>query len=97
MPFRTFLVQNNPAGGSIAKITTGGYQAWRVTQVSNNVPLASGLANLKKSGELITPMIASNGVAGGDPPVELYPSEVMTVEWAAASLAGNVRVQYEVI
>src|SRR6266545_273983 len=71
MPFRTFPVQNNRAGG---------YQTWTVTQVSNNVPLASGLANLKKSGELITPMIAKNGVAGGDPPVELYPSDLMMVD-----------------
>lgn len=97
MPFRTFPVQANPAGGSFAVITTGAYQTWRVTQVSNNVPLASGLANLKKSGELITPMIARNGVAGGEPPVELYPSERMTVEWPIGGLVGSVRVQYEVM
>lgn len=96
MPFRTFPVQNNPAGGSFAVITTGSYQTWIVTQVSINVPLASGLASLKKSGELITPMIASRGVAGGDPPVELYPAERMTVEWPAGGLVGSVRVQYEV-
>jgi hypothetical protein len=97
MPERTFNVQANPAGGSVAIIRTGGYQTWRVTQVSLTVPAASGLASLKKSGTQITPMIASNGVAGGDPPVDLYPSEVMTVEWATAGLAGSVRVQYEVL
>lgn len=96
MPFRTFPIQANPAGGSVAVIRTGGYQTWIVTQVSNNAPLASGLANLKKSGELITPMIASNGVAGGDPPVELYPAETMTVEWPASGVVGSVRVQYEI-
>lgn len=97
MPERTFSVGANPAGGSYALITTGGYQTWRVTQVSNNVPLASGLASLKRNGVQITPMIASNGVAAGDPPVDVYPADRMTVEWPTGGLSGSVRVQYEVL
>ena len=94
MPDREFLVGTNPAGGSIATIRTGG-QLWRVTQVAINVPTASGLAFLKRNGAQVTPMIASNGVAAGDPPVDLYPADVMTVEWSTASLKGTVRIQYE--
>jgi hypothetical protein len=97
MPDRTFTVNNNPAGGSVAVISTGGVQRWRVTQVSINVPLASGLASLKKNGTQVTPMIASNGVAGGDPPVDIYGADRLTVEWPASGLKGDVRVQYEVI
>jgi hypothetical protein len=98
MPDKTFSIGSNPStGGSHAVIRTGGYQAWRVTQVSNNAPAATGLASLQKNGVQITPMIASNGVAGGDPPVDLYPSETMTVEWDDAGVSGDVRVQYEVI
>lgn len=41
-------------------------------------------------------MIASNGVAAGEPPVDLYPADVMTVEWATAGLKGTVRIQYEI-
>lgn len=94
MPDLEIRVGPNPAGGSIAIIRTGG-QLWRVTQVANNVPAASGLAFLKRNGAQVTPMIASNGVAAGEPPVDLYPADVMTVEWAAAGLAGTVRIQYE--
>lgn len=95
MPDREFLVRTNPAGGSIAVIRTGG-QLWRVTQVANNVPLASGLANMKRNGAQVTPMIASNGVAAGAPPVDLYPADVMTIEWPQANLVGTVRIQYEI-
>jgi hypothetical protein len=95
VPDREFIVGSNPAGGSIVTIRTGG-QLWRVTQVANNVPLASGLATLKRNGAQVTPMIASNGVAAGEPPVDLYPADVMTVEWATAGLKGTVRIQYEI-
>lgn len=95
MPDQEFLVSSNPAGGSIAIIRTGG-QNWRVTQVTNNVPGASGLASLKRNGGQVTPMIASNGAAGGDPPVDLYPADVMTVEWSQTGLSGRVRIQYEI-
>jgi hypothetical protein len=96
MPDREFLVASNPAGGSIATIRTGG-QNWRVTQVSNDVAGASGLAYLKRNGAQVTPMIASNGVAGGEPPVDLYPADVLTVEWATAGLKGRVRIQYQIM
>lgn len=95
MPDREFLVVANPAGGSIATIRTGG-QLWRVTQVANNVPTASGLASLKRNGAQVTPMIASNGVAAGEPPVDLWPADVMTVEWTQSGLKGTVRIQYEI-
>lgn len=96
MPDQEFIVRAKPGGGSIATITSRP-QTWRVTQVSNNVPAASGLASLKRNGAQISPMIASNGVAAGDPPVDLYPADVMTVEWAQSGLIGSVRVQYEVL
>lgn len=95
MPDSEFIVSGNPAGGSIAIIRTGG-QLWRITQVTNNVPAASGLASMKRNGAQVTPMIASNGAAGGDPPVDLYPADVMTVEWPQAGLKGTVRIQYEI-
>lgn len=95
MPDQEFIVGPNPAGGSMVSVRTRG-QLWRVTQVTNNVPGASGLASLRKNGGQITPMIASNGAAGGEPPVDLYPADVMTVEWATAGLKGTVRIQYEI-
>jgi hypothetical protein len=96
MPDREFIVASNPAGGSIATIRTGG-QNWRVTQIANNVPTASGLAYLKRNGAQVTPMIASNGVAAGEPPVDLYPADVLTVEWSTAGLKGTVRIQYKIM
>ena len=96
MPDATFRVQANPAGGSIAYIVTHG-QNWRVRQVTNNVPNASGLASLKKNGAQITPMIASNGSAFQDPPVDIYRADRLTVEWSTAGLVGEILVIYDLL
>jgi hypothetical protein len=101
MPDKGFSSIVAANGTATVTIKTGGYQTWKVTQVSNDVPTApsGALAKLKKNGRLITPMVATNGVASGEPPVDLLPQETMTVEWTGMTPGTqvNVNVIYEVM
>jgi hypothetical protein len=74
---------------------------WSVQQLSNEMLTAPGTAicALRKNGYLVTQLIAQADVAGGDPPVTLLPSDVMTVVWSGATPGdvGKVLVTYEEI
>ncbi|SRR6266545_4924288 len=101
MPDRSFSA--TVAANGVATITfkTGGYQTWRITQVSvemANAPIGTACF-LRKNGSLITPLVATGDAASGDPPIDLLPSDIMTVQWSGATpgLSGLAFVVYEVI
>lgn len=62
-------------------------QTWSISQVSVELPTApiGATCALRKNGVLVTPMIPTADVAGGDPPVILRPGETLTVEWAGCT------------
>ncbi|SRR6266545_2370334 len=82
MPDKSFTTVIPASGNQILRVQSRP-ERWKVTQVSvRGATAPSGsLCMLKKNGVFITPIIASGGAAAGDPPVELYPADVMTVEW----------------
>ena len=72
---------------------------WTVSQVSVEMPTAPlGCAcDLRKSGRLVTPLVATGDVAGGDPPVVLQGADTLTVTWTGATPGdiGHVFVIYD--
>jgi hypothetical protein len=63
---------------------------WTVTQVSTELasaPVGATCAlRLARAGDLpnsflITPMVATGDVAGGDPPVDVAPEDILLVAW----------------
>lgn len=69
----------------------GGIQTWTITQVSVEEPNAPAGATceLRKNGNLISPLIPTGDVAAGDPPVKLRPGDTMTLVWTGCT-AGSV-------
>lgn len=83
MPDRSYTIPIPASGAAILRIVSRP-ERWNVTQVSvKGATAPSGsLCTLKKNSVFITPIIASGGVAAGDPPVELGPVDTLTVEWS---------------
>lgn len=79
---------------------------WTVSQVTVEMlpqpaddSIPSGLdCNLRKNGYLVTPMVPNGDAAGGDPAIQLLPSDVLTVEWTggAPGHLGRVMAIYTV-
>lgn len=70
-----------PASGALTFTITSRPRSWRVSQVSVRgitVP-AGSVCELRKNGTFVTKIRAGGGAAGGDPPVDLYPSDTMQV------------------
>lgn len=77
---------------------SGGTINWLVEQVTiemSSAPVGS-TAELRKGDQLVTPMIPTGDVAGGDPPVMLRPGHRMRVDWAGCTTGdvGKVYVIY---
>lgn len=53
---------------------------------------AGASASLRVNDALVTPMIAAGDAAGGDPPLSLYPGDVMEVEWNGVTNGDQGRV-----
>jgi hypothetical protein len=68
-------------------------QVWKVQQVSTEAPAALGtaLSAVYKGDFLISPLLAKADVASGDPPVQLRPSESLTVRWSGLVPGDRVR------
>ena len=70
---------------------------WTVYQVSLELIQIPGgaavpgaaLCNVRKNGFLVSPAVAQGDAVGGQPPIDLQPTDVLTVEWTNAA-AGNV-------
>lgn len=68
------------------RVSTGIGQ-WTVTQVSTDMSTApiGSTCELRKNGNMVTPMISTGSVAGGDPPVVINAADVLTVSWAGCT------------
>ncbi len=66
---------------------TNGISRWIISQVSAELPSAPAGATceLRKNTNLVTPMIATGDTAGGEPPVDLLGSDVLTVTWTGCT------------
>jgi hypothetical protein len=99
MTDRTYTCVVTGAGVGTVTVDTDRRMTWSVQQVSSEMATAPGTAAcvIRKNGYLVTQMIAQADVAGGDPPVELLPSDVMTVVWTGATPGdvGKVLVTYD--
>jgi hypothetical protein len=92
-----------PASGNLTfRITTGkARQNWLVSQISVENPTAplGAACNIRKNGNLVTPVIATGDSAAGDPPVVLLSSDVITVEFTGCTSGDMCRIYaiYEII
>lgn len=88
-------------GSATVTLKTTRQQQWRVSQVSIEMANAGSGAfcALKLNGYAVTAMVPNMDAAGGDPPVDLGPSDSLTVEWTGCTVGsvGKVTWFYEVI
>lgn len=87
-------------GRATVTVKTTRNQVWMISQVSiemQSAPLGSACV-LRKNGRAITPLVATMDAAGGDPPVQLLPQDVLTVEWTGCTPGdvGNTLIFYTV-
>ncbi len=97
---RTYKAVADASGNATATIQPlNGTHSWRVSQVTTEMPGASGLADVRKNGVLVTSIRATKGVASGPPEVELKYDDLMTVEWTGLTpgSTGKVYIIYEVV
>lgn len=64
-----------------------GIGTYMVQQVSTDMPTApiGSQCWIRKNGGPVTPMIPTGDVAGGDPPVRVLSTDVMTIEWTGCT------------
>lgn len=70
----------------------------KVSQVAVEMAGAgSSICVLRRNGALITPMIPTGGAAGGEPPIWLWPGDLLTAEWTGAPVGatGKMTVLYD--
>lgn len=90
MAYADMALSAQVAADGTAMITvrvSNGIGRWTVTQVSTEMgsaPIGS-TCELRKNGSMVTPMIATGDVAGGDPPVVLNAADALTVSWAGCT------------
>lgn len=79
---------------TVSLAPTQSYMTWVVHQVTTeyrDAPIGS-LSEIRKRGVLITDLIPTGDVAGGDPPVTVRPGESLDVRWTGATPGDLVRV-----
>jgi hypothetical protein len=74
-------------------------RTWVVSQVSTELSSApiGATCMMRKNGAPVTPMVATGDVAGGDPPVTLYGSDLLQLVWTGCTpgTTANVYVIYD--
>lgn len=72
------------------------FMTWIIYQVTTEMPDApiGATSAIRKRGALITPMLPTGDVGGGDPPVTLRAGESLTVEWEGATPGDVATVWY---
>lgn len=89
------------AGVAEVELRTVRQQRWRVSQVSTEMTSAVGTTKcgLYLNDYLVTPILGTGSAAGGEPPVDIGPSDVLKVRWTGApsGATGKVIWFYEVI
>jgi hypothetical protein len=93
-----------PVVGADGKATvsvrvTNGIDTWTVSQVSLEIPTApaGSTAYVRKNSYPVSPAVPTGDTVAGDPPVQLRPSDVLTIEWTGCTpgSAGKVIVFYD--
>lgn len=88
-------------GTATISILTRSVRAWRISQVTIELPSAPSGAtcSLRKNGYLVTLMIAAGDSAAGDPPVIVRQEDTLTIEWIGCTPndVGKALVFYEVL
>jgi hypothetical protein len=99
MAVRPYSVIAKADGTAVVEIRSDGLWKWVVAQVSTEMPQApiGALCYLRRNTYPVTPMIPTGSVASGEPPVEIGPGDVMTVEWTGLTpgISGRVTVFYD--
>ena len=89
-----------PASGALSlEFTPRANLLNKVTQVSVEMAgAAAAVCNIRRNGAIVCPVVPTGDAAGGDPPIWLWPGDVMTVEWtgAPAGAVGKITVFYDV-
>jgi len=97
----TDSVTVNGAGTAVVTIRPTAIVIWVVSQVSvemftPGVPTQSvppgAQCVLRKNGYLLSPIVPNQDAAGGDPAIEVQPSDVLTVEWSGCRPGDLARV-----
>lgn len=74
-------------GRATIRIRPVALMTWTVQQVSvelDGAPLGA-TCSMRKNGSLVTPLIPTGDAAGGDPPIDIGPSDTLTIEWAGCT------------
>jgi hypothetical protein len=88
----------NAAGLCVVSYTPRGSDLQRITQVAGEMDSPGGAScALRRNGAIISPLVPTRFGAGGDPPIWLWPGDVLTVEWVGATpgAVGKVTVIYD--
>lgn len=75
------------AGNCTISFRTAGQVAWDVSQITIEMPTApaGAVAALRINDVLVTPLIPAGDAAAGDPPLPVYPGDVVSIEWTGAT------------
>jgi hypothetical protein len=78
-------------GRATATLTNYGPYTYSVQQVGIEMPNAGGSAIgvIRKGGAIITPFAPVLDAPAGEPFINLYPNESMTVEWSGATVGAT--------
>lgn len=94
----TFSAIANAAGTATVTFRVPGQVGWQVEQITIEMPNApfGATAALRLNDSLVTPMIPNGDAAAGDPPLPVFPGDVVTVQWLGATPGdqGKVLVIY---
>jgi len=87
------------AGVATVTFTPRANQVNRVTQVACEMVNGAGAIGwIRRNGAPVTPFVPTGDAPAGDPPIWLWPGDVMTVEWtgAPAGAVGKVTIFYDI-
>lgn len=90
------------AGTATLRLPIVGRNPWTVTQVTVNGTVRGATAvgpsatcGLYLNGILVSRTVAQGGVIAGDPPTLVYPSDRLTLEWAAGVVGAAVEALFQ--
>jgi hypothetical protein len=91
-PFTARVAANGIA--TVRFKTSNTRQKYTVQQVTTEYPTSplGCVCNIRKNGNLISPMIPTGDAASGDPPIVLSQNDIMTVVFSSATPGDTVSV-----
>lgn len=77
----------NAAGVCTIRFGITGQVAWQVDQITIEMPDApfGAVAALRVNDVLVTPLVPNGDAAAGEPPLPVYPGDVVTIEWSGVT------------